>query len=458
MNDTVSLRRRLTWYVVATLLVLTTVSGFFVYQGTTDEADEIFSASLVQTARILDGLISRAAIESNRQQLTRALERTPEAHEYERKLFFAVFDAGGQLLLHSRRAPEIPHEVISKGFSEFQFKDKKWFTFALQSSQDGLLIVVGERGEIRREITEYIGSGLLLPLIVLLPLILWLLWQLIGVALKPLQTVTDQVLQQDLKRLRRINVEGVPREISPLVDALNRMISDLDAAYARERRFVSDASHELRNPLASLLINVDNAIEESRDEESIESLQCMKTSIQRLSHLVSQLLKISHFENPQSRHEFEAVDLCQVCDRVVASTQAQADTKSIQIELLQVGGPCRVMGVESLIDAMVANLVDNAVKFCDPGCRVSLSCYREAKNLVIAVDDSGAGLDVAEHEKVLGRFYRVADSGADGAGLGLSIVKSIAQIHRAQIEMGDSELGGLRVKIRFAAEPATQSA
>ena len=87
--------------------------------------------------------------------------------------------------------------------------------------------------------------------------------------------------------MKIIDVDGVPAEISPLVEALDQMITDLDAAYARERRFVSDASHELRNPLASLLINVDNAIEESRDAESIESLQSMKISIKRLAHLVS---------------------------------------------------------------------------------------------------------------------------------------------------------------------------
>ena len=175
MTDAASLRRCLTWYVVVTLLIMTTISGVLIYRGTTTEAEEIFSASLVQTARILDGLISRDSIESNRQQLIRALERDPESHEYERKLFFAVLDEDGQILLHSRQSPKLPDAVISSGFSEFDHKDRTWFTFTLESNRDDLLIVVGERGEIRAEITEYIGSGLLLPLIILLPLFLWLL-------------------------------------------------------------------------------------------------------------------------------------------------------------------------------------------------------------------------------------------------------------------------------------------
>ena len=221
MPDSASLRRRLTWYVVIILLLLTTASGVIIYQGTTHEADEIFSASLVQTSRILDGLISRADLESHQEQLMRALERGPDAHEYERKLFFAVLDANDQVLLHSRQSPDIPHEVINTGFSEFEFNGEKWLTFALESSHDDLLIIVGERSEIREEITEYIGGGLLFPLILLLPAGLWLLWQIIGVALKPLQHVTDQLQQQNLKDLKTIDVDGVPREISPWVSALN---------------------------------------------------------------------------------------------------------------------------------------------------------------------------------------------------------------------------------------------
>jgi len=449
MAKAVSLRGRLTWYVVAILLLMTTVSGALVYQGTTHEADEIFSASLVQTARILDGLISRTQIESNKKRLTRALERGPDAHEYERKLFFAVLDANDQVLLHSRQSPELPHEVINKGFSEFEFEGEKWLIFALESSQDDLLIIVGERSEIRQEITEYIGGGLVLPLILLLPAGLWLLWQIVGVALKPLQDVSDQLRQQDLKDLKIIEVDGVPTEISPLVEALDQMIIDLDAAYARERRFVSDASHELRNPLASLLINVDNAIEESRDAESIESLQSMKISIKRLSRLVAQLLELSHFENPLVSREFERVDLYQICDRVVSSFKARAAAKEQEIELQSTDDQCEIDGIDSLLTSLVSNLVDNAIKYSTDGCKIRVRCYRDGKNLVLAVDDSGAGLDPDEHEKVLGRFYRAADTNTRGAGLGLSIVKSIAQIHSAQIELGESDLGGLVIRIRF---------
>lgn len=449
MTDGVSLRRRLTWYLIITLLVLTALSGIMIYRGTSREASEIFSASLVQTARILDGFVSRSGLESNRTQLELALERPANAHEYERKLFFVIMDPAGQVLLHSRKAPAIPQEIINKGFSEFRHEDRQWLTFALESTHDDLLIIVGERGEVRKEITETIGSGLLAPLVLLLPVILWLLWQIIGVALKPLQQVTDQVRQQDINELKPIDVAGVPREISPLVTALNQMIVDLDAAYARERRFVSDASHELRNPLAALLINVENALEENQGRETLDSLESMKTSIKRLSHMVSQLLKLSHYENPEAIREFEQVDLGEICRRVLASLKSQAEAKDLQVELLSDDGDCMLRGAESLLSSLVSNLVDNAIKYSDPGCRIRIRCYRTGSKLVLAVDDSGAGLDAEQREKALGRFYRAADTNSAGAGLGLSIVNTIAQIHDARVVLSESELGGLCVKVQF---------
>ncbi len=449
MQASRSLRLRLTWYVVITLLTMTSLSGIAIYMGTTKEADEIFSASLVQTARIIDGLVSREAIESNQRQLQRSLEFGPREHSYERKLFFAVLDADGNLLLHSREAPDLPKTGVASGFSEFRYKRKKWFTFALESSQDDFLIVVGERSGVREEVTEYIGGGLLVPLILLLPLVLWMLWHIVGVALRPLQSVTDQVREQNLARLKPIDVNGVPREISPLVDALNHMIIDLEAAYLRERRFVSDAAHELRNPLASLLINVDNAIEESRDAEAVDSLDSMKISIKRLSHLVSQLLALSHLEKGESGVTFESVDLAQLCFSAIDSVRAAAEVKSISVELIGTDTNCEMKGARPLLESLISNLLDNAIRYCAPGCLVQLQCRREGNQLLLSVDDSGTGLDAEQRDKATGRFYRAGDTNLSGAGLGLSIVKTIAQSHAGILDLSESKLGGLCVTIRF---------
>ena len=309
--------------------------------------------------------------------------------------------------------------------------------------------MVGEDSDLRAEITEYVGSGLLIPLLLLLPPVLWLLWYIVGVALKPLQAVTDQVLLQDFRRLKAIDVDDVPREISPLVDALNQMIGDLDAAYLRERRFVSDASHELRNPLASLLINVDNAIEESRDLEAIDSLRDMKFSIKRLSHLVSQLLALSHLEKGDSAESFEMVDLAELCAGTIDSMRSRAEARSITLEFVPSAADCRLPGAIPLLESMLTNLLDNALLYAHQGCRVQVRCRRENGQICLSVDDSGPGLDAEQRAKALGRFYRAGDTNSPGAGLGLSIVDNIARSHSGQVELSESKLGGLCVTIRF---------
>ena len=449
MANSASLRRRLTWYVISTMVLMTTISGFAVYKGTRREADEVFGAALVQTALVLDSQVSRDSIESNRESLQHAMQDSPEYRDYRRKLFFAVFDTDGEMLLGSSMAPDFSKINITRGFSEFGSGNKKWFVYALESSHDNLLIVVGERSDYRDEITEYIGKGLLLPMILMLPFFLWILWYIVGVALKPLQDVAEQVRQQDLRQLKTVAADGVPREIDPLVAALNQMIVDLDAAYARERRFVSDASHELRNPLASLLINVDNAIEETSEAGARESLESMKASIRRLSHLVSQLLALSHFENPLSSRTLGQVDLCRVCRQVVESFEARSAERAFEIDLQLPRAGCDIKGDESLLSSLVTNLLDNAAKHGGADVRIRLRCARDANGIVLEVEDSGEGLDATQRAQALERFYRASDTNTTGAGLGLSIVKTIADIHGAEVRLADSELGGLAVRIRF---------
>lgn len=449
MPEGVSLRRRLTLYLVSTMLIMTLASGTAVYLSTQDEADEVFSASLVQTARILDQVISLEAIESNRERLQRALQSGSDDRHKVPRLFFAIFDADGNILLQSDMAPKVGSAAVAAGFSEFRHQGRKWFTYGVDSSLDELLLVVGQRSKDREEITEHLGAGLLLPLILLMPLMLWLLWHVIGVALRPLKDVTAQVRRQDIRQLQPIDVDGVPVEIDPLVKALNRMIVDLDAAYARERRFVSDASHELRNPLASLLINVDNAIEENRDASAREALDSMKNSIRRLSHLVSQLLELSHFENPLSGRTLARVDLCRICRQVVDSFESRPAETELDIELQLPLEGCEIRGEESLLSSLVTNLVDNAVKYGGADARIRVRCTRDANGLLLEIEDSGAGLDTAQRARALGRFYRAADTNTAGAGLGLSIAKTIADIHNARLELEESELGGLAVRVRF---------
>ena len=465
MSKPISIRKRLVWYVLITTIVMSIITGLGVYRGTTHEADEIFNAALVQTARILDSIMTRQSIEANRIHMLKALERAieppanildddedegEELHEYEKKLFFVIRDTSGVTLLKSHSAPRHSWENLSTGFNQLEVKNRGWITFTLKASDDDLWIIVGERSDIRKEVTEYIGSALLTPLIFVLPVVLFFLWRMVGLAMKPLQSAVNQVRQQDIRKLTKVTTDHIPEEIEPLLLAINQMVEKLDNAYQRERRFVSDASHELRNPLAALLINIDNALEENTDSEVSESLASMKLSISRLSHLVSQLLLLSHSENPLSAEGFNNIDLCLLCRRVIESQSVLATTKKQTISFESPQNNYHITGVETLLISLISNLLDNAIKYCPEGSQIRLRCNYDNSDIVIDVDDSGEGLEPDLQHKALDRFFRANNQKVPGAGLGLSIAKSIADIHSATIELGESELGGLNVSIRFS--------
>jgi two-component system sensor histidine kinase QseC len=445
----ISLRKRLLLYVVVINLVMMAASGSLIYRNTLKEADEIFDASLAQTARLLDGLITREVIATHGAELQSVLQRGPNAHEYERKLFFIILDDHGAILLKSRNAPDLPENPDTSGFSKFSSGGQTWFSFSLESSHQDLHILVGEDSDIRQEITEYIGSGLILPLLLVLPPVLGLLWILVSVALNPLRQITHQLRQQHLNDLRPIDVATIPSEIEPMVDALNRMIGDLNAAYARERRFIGDASHELRNPLASLLINVENALEESQDAELGESLEAMRLSIQRLSNLVAQLLELSRFECPREQHDFTYCNLFEICQRVISELASQAKSRQQSLELEGSTRHCEIRAVENLLHSLVSNLLDNAIVHSGRGSTIRLSCSELAESVELEVQDSGQGLSEEQLHRAKDRFYRAGDTNAPGSGLGLAIVESIAKIHDGKVVLQPSDLGGLRVRVNF---------
>ncbi len=443
-----------------TTLVMSLVTGLAVYQGISHEADEIFDAALVQAGRILDGIMTRQAIEANRHHLERALERTidietqddegKERQAYEKKLFFIILDNNGATLLKSPSAPDLTLNTLTAGFSRFEHDNQTWIGLTLKGSDEDLWIIVGERNDIREEVTKSIGISLLTPLLLIFPIILFFLWRTISLALQPLQNVVEAVRRQDLNHLKPVSVDRMPTEIDPLLIAINQMVGKLDSAYQREKRFVSDTSHELRNPLAALLINVDNALEENSDSEAAESLESMKLSITRLSHLVSQLLFLSYSENPLVSKDFDPIDLSHLCGSMVEHHRVSALARGQVINFNTTENSFQVDGAESLLASLVSNLLDNAVKYSPEKSTIEVSCLYEGNDIVIRVEDSGKGLSPELQAQIVNRFVRLGNHKVAGAGLGLSIVRSIAEVHSATMELSHSELGGLAISIRFA--------
>ncbi len=310
-------------------------------------------------------------------------------------------------------------------------------------------------------------------------------------ALKPLIDLKDAVERRSPRDLSAIDTEKSPQEVQPLVNSLNRLFATVNAQSENQRRFVADAAHQLRTPLAALQAQVEawaqlvtrksaaeRALTLPVDEKSTvftekngdvsvkrsqfaiyleaDEILRLQSATRRTSQLAHQLLALSRAdENSAAAQATSRVDLQTLCEEVLGQQLDAAMAK--QIDLGMEAQPIAVQGYEWLLRELLANLVDNAIQYTPQGGRVTIRCGR-AEQAFLEVEDNGPGIDAAEREKVLERFYRVAGTAAQGNGLGLAIAQEIARSHGASLQLQDANSAGgvargLRITLVFPNGP-----
>jgi len=272
---------------------------------------------------------------------------------------------------------------------------------------------------------------------------------LAGRVLSPVADMAATARRITAERLsERLPIANAHDEFGRLATVFNETLARLEESFENLRRFTADASHELRTPLTAIRSVGEVGLQEPREAAAYrETIGSMLEETDRLARLVDSLLVLSRADSGRVTLTRERLNLAALATEVVECLRVLAEEK--EQSLVSDLEPAWVVADAPTLRMALLNLVDNAIKYSGAGCKIRVRCYRDEKSLVLAVDDSGAGLNSDEHEKVLGRFYRAADTNSRGAGLGLSIVKSIAQIHSAQVELGESDLGGLAIKVRF---------
>lgn len=465
-----SLRR---WLVTALILVITVVgaaTAWFSYHEGLTEADELFDAKLAHSARVLAGLVEPALLDATDASMV-PLEIdvwnseatgsgddlvSENGHAYETKLAFQVWTPEGRLLLRSRSGPSSPLVRFKRGFGDGEIDGEHWRTFALWTP-GGHWYLTGERYDIRNEIAEEIGIGTMLPLLVSLPVSALLVWWIIGLGLRPLQRVATQVERIGPDRLEPVPAQRVPSEVRPLLDAINRLIQRLTDALARERRFTADAAHELRTPLGALKVHATNLSDANDTAQRDISLLRVRDSILRMERLVGQLLLLSRSEPGAMVPSLAQFDLVACVRRELAELGPLAVQRNIDVTLVTPDTPVLVHGNEVAIGVLARNLLENAMRYTPPEGRVQVSIEPDVP-IVLRIADSGPGIDESALPHVFERFYRALPTIGDGSGLGLSIVRNIAQMHGAQIILARAaELGGLEVQVRFASRTSVAS-
>lgn len=436
-----SLRARLLFLLLGTVLAAWLATAMFTYFDAGHEIDEMLDAHLAQSAGLLLAQVGHEVHE---------LESgvTARAHRYERTVAFQVWKEG-TLLLRSSGAPSERLSATAEGFSDSLIDGRHWRVFGRRDAEGRYLVQVGERYKLREELARSVASHLMHPLVIALPALALLVWLATGWGLRPLARIAREVQGRAPDNLTPLDAAGVPREVTPLLHALNALFARVAASMDKERRFTADAAHELRTPLAAVKTQAQVALGARSAQERERALQQVVAGADRTAHLVEQLLVLARLDPGAAVLQRQPVRLDEVAAACLAELAPVAAAKRIDVGL-EAGGGVTVAGDPVLLGILLRNLVDNAVRYNSAGGAVSVAVEQRDAGAVLVVEDNGPGIPAAERGRVTERFYRVLGSGEEGSGLGLSIVQRIAELHGAVLRLGEGRDGrGLRVEVVF---------
>ena len=413
----------------------------------------------------------------NLPQPAREILRADDSDE----VFYQVLGGKGELLGGERELP-LPTDDEKGLPGEVRLRDDElrgvavrvaytWVklpiaTTAATGTLQPALVQVAETREKRSVLATEIIKGVMLPQFVIMPLAVLLVWLALARGIKPLHLLEQRIRRRRPDDLSPLDDKAVPMEVAPLVQSVNDLLTRLNDSIATQKRFLADAAHQLKTPLAGLRMQADLAQREGTSTDDLKkSLQQIGRSSIRATHTVNQLLALARAESGGIHISRQPCDLAQLTMEVVQDCVPRALEKRIDLgyEGVQPGAPGGLLdGNLTLLRELVRNLVDNAINYTPssaerPGvvtARVLTDPFGGV--LLLQVEDSGPGIAEAERELVFQPFYRTLGNEADGSGLGLPIVQEIARQHGATVTLEDTHPGqtppGASFTVRFTAK------
>ena len=439
-------------------------------------ANKPFDRALEYNAQALAQLVivQRGKVQFNLPQSASEILRADESDT----VFFQVSGTKGEYLAGERDLPhpsstddEPPTGTVLLRDEEYKGIDLRvayiWVRMPLPGEPNAL-VQVAETREKRSVLATEIIKGVMLPQFVILPLAALLVWLALARGIKPLHRLEERIRARKPEDLSPINHKDVPLEVVPLVDSVNDLLERLDDSIATQKRFLADAAHQLKTPLAGLRMQADLAQREGTNTEDLKrSLAQIGRSSMRATHTVNQLLALARAES--AIPAMQACNLVHIVMDVVQDCLPRAMDK--RIDLGYEGASASTPGVwlngnATLLTELVRNLVDNAINYTpssseQPGMvTVRVQADNFGQVLLLQVEDSGPGVPLAERDLIFQPFYRALGNEADGSGLGLPIVMEIARQHGAQVLLqvvkpGQTPTGAL-FTVRFKAMPGQQ--
>jgi len=432
----ISIHKRLLIWLLTGLLAVSSIAGIATYRKMLEEVNEMQDFELRQVANAIE--YASRALPAGVNALTPSETANPS-------FLVQLWRPGARLQYSSQPDVDLPL-AAGRGFSFIDRGDERWRVFSLDAGDR--IVQTAQSVEDRQETAADMSLRMLIPFLVLVPVLAVLVLLAVRRGLSPLGRIAADIGRRDSTTMQPLDEGALPAEIRPLVFALNDLLGRLAEAMDAQRRFVADAAHELRTPLTALTLQA-QLVQQSADEgERRRAVADLRQGIARAAHLVQQLLDMAHQE-PGSPHASSRLDLAELVRVRVGELAPLAAAKAIDLGVTA-DRPQWIDGDEPSLRILVGNLVDNAVRYTQAGGKVDVSVGAGAEGVWLTVADNGPGIPEEERERVFERFYRPPGQPTPGSGLGLSIVKQVASLHRAEIRIEAPASGqGAVFRVRF---------
>jgi signal transduction histidine kinase len=358
---------------------------------------------------------------------------------------FQVWSTDGVLLLRSQSASATePLTALTQSvLATRKVAEKESRLFALHDPDDALIVQVAEPLQDRHDnLMHY-----LVPLILTFFVVLGVTSYLLKRSFQTLDAMAERMRKHNLLDIKPMQIDRPAKEMMPVIDAVNSLFLRAGNALTMEQRFTSMAAHELRTPWAGIRAQAQLARTARSEEELQGCLQALTRGIDRASHVFDQLVDLARLESMghDITEKFQPVRVSTAFKQVLEETRSLALSRDVTV--VSQFPSDEVQGIDFILYLMLRNLVSNAILYTPKGGRVEVFTQEKDEQLILTVDDSGKGIPAAARDNAFERFNRLDQHGADGVGLGLSIVAQVVALLRAQIQLLDSPLGGLRVQV-----------
>lgn len=387
-----------------------------------------------------------------------AFKLPSQVHVQPQLLSFQVWTRDGRSVLRSSNSPIEPWAPLSfdqpEAFHGVEVNGVEWRVYTINDASGRLQVQVGKsQPQLLSLIKLWLGYSIG-TILLLMALLAGVTWAIICWSVAPVQAAREAIEKRDPLDLKPLEVHDLPTEVKPLVEAFNAQLLRLESALQGERRFLADAAHELRTPLAALMAQAQLVKSATTLEESHASLAPLISGIERTARLTEQLLDLARLDAIEHPGGRPPVPLHEIVSLVVRDYDATAQAANQRLQLR--AEPCHAHVDVDSIGVLLRNLIDNALRYAGPGARVEVVCREQElqdgqRSVALCVRDDGPGVAKAEHGRIFDRFYRVPGTPGRGSGIGLSLVARIANLHQASLEVGSGLEGrGFGITLTFA--------